>query len=105
MKLVDKIMSDIGFLDVFNKDIEKIIKTNSHFRLMMIREHLLDTHKELTKPQKKELFIEPMLKKDLINLFDCGLHALSERRQIKFNRFKQLKELIEQQKIEIIIRG
>jgi len=47
MKLKDKIMSDIGFLDVLIKNTGWLVSDAHHLRLKILREHLIDAHKEL----------------------------------------------------------
>lgn len=49
MELKDKIMSDIGFLDILIKHTEWLIGNSHHLRLKILREHLIDAHKELKK--------------------------------------------------------
>ena len=47
MELLNKIMNDIGFLDTLIDNTEFLIKDNIHLKLKIIREHLIQTHKEL----------------------------------------------------------
>lgn len=49
MKIEDKIMSDIGFLDVLIPKTEWLIQESHHLRLKILREHLIEAHKELNK--------------------------------------------------------
>ena len=49
MRLIDEIMSDIGFLDVLIKNTEWLIAESHHLRLKILREHLIQAHKELKK--------------------------------------------------------
>ena len=49
MDLINKIMSDIGFLDILIDKTEWFISDAHHLRLRILREHLIEAHKELKK--------------------------------------------------------
>lgn len=47
MDLKDRIMSDIGFLDVLIKNTEWLLADSHHLRLKILREHLIEAHSKL----------------------------------------------------------
>lgn len=47
MKLKDKIMSDIGFLDILIDNTEWLLSDSHYLRFKILREHLIDAHKKL----------------------------------------------------------
>ncbi|KKM67089.1 hypothetical protein LCGC14_1474750 [marine sediment metagenome] len=51
MELKDKIMSDIGFLDILIKNSEWLLDEGHYLRLKILREHLIEAHKKLKSKQ------------------------------------------------------
>ncbi len=47
MEIEDKLMSDIGFLDVLIRNTEWFLQDSHYLRLKMLREHLIEAHKKL----------------------------------------------------------
>ena len=47
MELLDKIMGDIGFLDTLIDNSDWLIAESHYLRLKILREHLIQAHKEL----------------------------------------------------------
>ena len=52
MDLMDKLMSDIGFLDVLIDRTDWLLRESHHQRLRMLREHLIEAHGKLKEAER-----------------------------------------------------